>query len=51
MFLNGYFYWCGVVANAIVGFWVIVAAVVVFKNWRAERRVRKKYARREVGGK
>lgn len=51
MFLNGYFYWSGVVANVIIGFWVLVGAVVVWRNWCAERRVRKKYARKEVGGK
>lgn len=51
VFLNGYFYWCGVVANVIVGFWVIVGGVVVWRNWCAERRIRKKYARRNIGGK
>lgn len=51
MFLQGYFYWCGVVANVVVGFWVLVGAYVVARNWCAERRIRKKYAKREVGGK
>ncbi len=51
MFMSGYFYWSGVVANVIVGFWVIVGGVVVAKQWYEERKIRKKYARKEVGGK
>jgi len=51
MFLNEYFYWCGVVANSILVFWLIVGAYMVARNWAAERRIRKKYAKKEVGGK
>ena len=49
MFLNGYFYWSGVVANGLVLFWLIVGLCVVAKQWREERKIRKKYAKREVG--
>lgn len=51
MFMQGYFYWCGVVMNAIVGFWLLVGAYVVGRNWVEEGRIRKKYAKKEVGGK
>ena len=51
MFMQGYFYWSGVVANAIICFWLIVGAYAVARNWAAERKIRKKYARKNIGGK
>ena len=51
MFLQGYFYWCGVVANAIIGFWLLVGMYVMARNWAAERRIRKKYAKKNISGK
>ena len=51
MFMSGYFYWSGVVINAIVVFWIVVGAIAVAKQWYEERKIRKKYARKEVGGK
>lgn len=51
MFMAGYFYWSGVVVNAIVVFWIVVGALIVMKEWHEERKNRKKYARKEIGGK
>lgn len=51
MFMQGYFYWSGVVANGLIVFWAVVAAVVVWKHWREERKIKRKYAKRDVGGK
>lgn len=48
MFMQNYFYWCGVIANALVGFWLIVGMVVVLNNWRWERKIQKKYARKNI---
>lgn len=51
MFMQGYFYWSGVVINAIVVFWVIVGCCMTVKQWHEERKIKKKYAKREVGEK
>ena len=51
MFMAGYFYWSGVVINVIVVFWLVVGAIAVAKQWYEERKIRKKYARKEMGGK
>ena len=51
MFLQGYFYWSGVVANVIVGFWMLVGLIATVCHWRNEIKIRKKYARRNIGGK
>lgn len=51
MFLNGYFYWCGVLANALIVFLLAFGAVATFQNWRHEVRTKRKYIKRDVGGK
>jgi len=51
MFLQGYFYWCGVIVNVMVVFWMIFGAFVVAKHWAAEKRIREKYAKKDIGGK
>ena len=51
MILNGYFYWCGVVSNIIVGFWLLVGAIATVQHWQNETRIRKKYAKKNVGKK
>lgn len=48
MFMHGYFYWSGVVANVIVGFWVVFGIVVGVKNLISERRMMEKYARKDL---
>lgn len=49
MLLHGYFYWCGVIVNAMLVFWMIFGAFVVAKHWAAEKRIREKYARKNIG--
>lgn len=44
MFLQGYLYWCGVIFNAILAFWIIIGACAIVRNWRVEKAIRKKYA-------
>lgn len=51
MFMQGYFYWSGVVINVIVLFWVLVGCYMTARHWHWEWKNRKKYARREVGRK
>lgn len=51
MFLQGYFYWSGVVANGLIVFWLIVGFCVMAKQWHEERKIRKKYARKNISGK
>ena len=51
MFMQGYFYWSGVVINVIVLFWVLVGCYMTAKQWHEERKIKRKYAKREVGGK
>lgn len=51
MFMQGYFYWSGVVINIIVLFWVLVGCYMTIKQWREERKIKRKYAKREVGRK
>lgn len=51
MFLEGYFYWSGVVINAIVVFWILVGFCVMAKQWYEERKIKRKYARKNIGEK
>lgn len=51
MFMQGYFYWSGVVINVIVGFWVLFGCYMTARHWHEERKIRKKYARRNIGEK
>ena len=51
MFMQGYFYWSGVVINVVAVFWVIVACCMTVKQWHEERKIKRKYAKKEVGGK
>lgn len=48
MFLNGYFYWCGVLMNLIVLFGVLMGSIAVVQNWRNEIKIRKKYATKDL---
>lgn len=47
MFMEGYFYWCGVVFNVIQIFWAIVGVYLFVKNRRIEKKTREKRARQK----
>ena len=51
MFMNGYFYWCGVLANFIVVFWLLVGVIATVQHWRNETKIRKKNAKKDIGRK
>ena len=44
MLWSGYFYWCGVVMNAVAVFWLIFGVVATARNYIYESKIRKKYA-------
>ncbi len=51
MFMQGYFYWSGVVINVIMFFWILFGCYITAKHWHVEAKIRRKYAKKEIGEK
>ncbi len=40
MFWLEYFYWSGVVCNAVMAVWMVVVGLILLRNWKDERAFR-----------